>query len=265
MQASIILSSYNNLSALKLSIESLKYQTEKDFEIIIADDGSTDGTIEYLEKECIKYYSRPNEGYRLAYIWNRGAELAKADRLIFGNSDVIWSPDHIYYHLQFGSDVVAGSYPSIPIDKVSLVTKDSIKNNFLFIRSLSIKDRRSRFIEKIERPYLFDGKDTVARRMHGGNWSCTRKDFDEVGGLDENFKGWGGEDFDIARRLLRLGKSIKFSLKTIGFHLDHDKNPKKFTSHLGKSYFHKKWKLISQGLLEDEAKAKAYLEVFPNG
>jgi len=261
-KASIILSSYNNLSALELSIESLRYQTEKDFEIIIADDGSTDGTIEYLEKEGIKHFSRPNEGYRLAYIWNRGAELAKGSRLIFGNSDIIWSPDHIYSHLRFANDVVAGSYPSIPINKVPLVTKDLIKNDFSFIRSLSNKDRRSRFIEKREKPYLFDGKNTVARRMHGGNWSCTRKDFDKVGGLDENFKGWGGEDFDIARRLLRLGKSIKFSLKTIGFHLDHDKNPKKFTSHLGKVYFNKKWTLISQGLLEDDAKAQAYSEVF---
>ena len=264
-KASIILSSYNNLSALELSVESLRYQTEKDFEIIIADDGSTGGTIEYLEKEGIKYFSRPNEGYRLAYIWNRGAELATGDRFIFGNSDIIWSPDHIYSHLQFANDVVAGSYPSIPINKVPLVTKDLIKNNFSFIRSLSNKDRRFRFIEKTEKPYLFDGKDTVARRMHGGNWSCTRKDFDEVGGLDENFKGWGGEDFDIARRLSRLGKPIKFCLQTIGFHLDHDKNPKQFTSHLGKSYFNKKWDLISQGLPEDSAKLKAYSEVFPNG
>ena len=147
-KASIILSSYNNLSALELSVESLRHQTEKDFEIIIADDGSTDGTIEYLEKEGIKYFSRPNEGYRLAYIWNRGTELASGDRFIFGNSDIIWSPDHIHSHLQFENDVVAGSYPSIPMDKVHLVTKDLIKSDFQFIRSLSNKDRRSRFIEK---------------------------------------------------------------------------------------------------------------------
>jgi len=95
MKASIILSSYNNLSALELSIESLRYQTEKDFEIVIADDGSTDGTIEYLEKEGIKYFSSPNEGYRLAYIWNRGAELATGDRLIFGNSDIISHPKEL--------------------------------------------------------------------------------------------------------------------------------------------------------------------------
>lgn len=118
MKASIILSSYNNLSALELSIESLKYQTEKDFEIIIADDGSTDGTVEYLEKEGIKYFSRPNEGYRLAYIWNRGAELATGDRFIFGNADIISHPKRIEEHLKFGNNLVAGVYPSIPTDSV---------------------------------------------------------------------------------------------------------------------------------------------------
>ena len=50
MKASIILSSYNNLGVLKLSIESLRHQTEKDFEIIIADD-------EYLRKLKIKYFN----------------------------------------------------------------------------------------------------------------------------------------------------------------------------------------------------------------
>lgn len=264
-KASIILSSYNNLSALELSIESLKHQTEKDFEIIIADDGSTDGTIKYLEKEGIKYFSRPNEGYRLAYIWNRGAELATGDRFIFGNSDIIWSPNHIASHLKFNNDVVAGLYPSIPMDKVPLVTSDAIKNDFNFILSLATKDRRARFIEKKEKPYIFDGKNTVAKRMHGGNWSCKKNDFLEVNGLDENFRGWGGEDFDIGRRFSINGKSIKFSFDSIGFHLDHEKKPKKFTSHLGKTYFNKKWSLISSGLSELEAKDQAFFEIFKHG
>ena len=60
---------------------------------------------------------------------NRGAELATGDRLIFGNSDIIF-PYHIYSHLQFAGDVVAGSYPSIPVNKIPLVTKDLSKDNF---------------------------------------------------------------------------------------------------------------------------------------
>jgi len=157
-KASIILSSYNNLPALELSIESLRYQTEKDFEIIIADDGSTDGTIEYLEKEGIQYFSRPNEGYRLAYIWNRGAELATGDRFIFGNADIISHPKRIEEHLNFNNDLVAGIYPSIPIEKVPLITSKIIADKFEDIILLATHDRRKDFINKIKRPHLVHGK-----------------------------------------------------------------------------------------------------------
>ena len=109
----------------------MRYQTEKDFEIIIADDGSTDGTIEYLEKEGIKYFSRPNEGYRLAYIWNRGAELATGDRFIFGNADIISHPKRIEEHLN--SQVITmiqyqlmpvKIYPSIPF--IEILSKNKV-------------------------------------------------------------------------------------------------------------------------------------------
>lgn len=158
MKASIILSSYNNLSALQLSIESLKYQTEKDFEIIIADDGSTDGTVEYLKKEGVKYFSRPNEGYRLAYIWNRGAELASGDRFIFGNSDIISHPERIKEHLLYGNNLIAGVYPSIPIDYVNTITKQKIKHDFWSIDLIATEDRRTDYISGIKKPKLQHGK-----------------------------------------------------------------------------------------------------------
>lgn len=241
MKASVILSSYNNLPALELSIESLRHQSEKDFEIIIADDGSTDGTIEYLEKECIKHFSRPNEGYRLAYIWNRGAELAKGDRLIFGNSDIVWKSSHIKAHLFKPSAVIAGLYPSIPIEKVHLVNFEKIKNDFSFIESLSIGDRREKFISGLENPKIFNFKKIVPMQMHGGNWSMPSCVFKSLGGLDENFKGWGGEDFDIARRAQIDDHEILINFDSIGYHLDHKKVNRNKTRHIGKSYFHKKW------------------------
>lgn len=240
-KASIILSSYNNLSALELSIESLRHQTEKDFEIIIADDGSTDGTIQYLEKQGVKYFSRPNEGYRLAYIWNRGAELAKGDRLIFGNSDIVWKSSHIKAHLFNSSSVIAGLYPSIPIEKVHLVNPENIKNDFSFIESLSTEDRRQKFILGRENPKIFNLKKIVPRQMHGGNWSMPSCVFKSLGGLDENFQGWGAEDFDIARRAQIDGHEILINFNSIGYHLDHEKNNRENTKHIGKSYFHKKW------------------------
>ena len=172
LKASIILSSYNNLSALELSIESLRHQTEKDFEIIIADDGSTDGTIEYLEKEGIQYFSRPNEGYRLAYIWNRGAELATGDRFIFGNSDIISHPKRIEEHSKFNNYLIAGSYPSIPIDYVKSITKEKIRHNFWSIDLIATEDRRKDYISGLKKPQLHHGKKIPPRYMYGGNWSC---------------------------------------------------------------------------------------------
>ena len=163
MKASVILSAYNNLPALKLSVETLKIQTEKDFELIIADDGSTDGTIEYLEKEGIKYFSRPNEGYRLAYIWNRGADLASGDRFIFGNSDLIWGPDFVSEHLKYDDKLIAGLCLSIAIHDVPKVTVEKIHNDFEYIDSLKNGDRRQDFIDKIKRPYLIHEKSIPPR------------------------------------------------------------------------------------------------------
>lgn len=240
-KASIILSSYNNLSALELSIESLKHQTEKDFEIIIADDGSTDGTVEYLKQEGIKYFSRPNEGYRLAYIWNRGAELAIGDRFIFGNSDIISHPKRIEEHLKFKDNLVAGIYPSILIDDVPAITKDKIRHNFSSIESVSTEDRRKDYIFGEKMPKLNNGKKIPPRYMYGGNWSCPASIFKKLGGLDEGFKGWGGEDFDFARRAQLEGHDVILNTDCIGYHLDHETVNRDKTRSIGKGYFEKKW------------------------
>ena len=80
IDASIILSSFNNLDSLKLSIKSLMYAkkvSQYDFEVIIADDGSTDGTVEYLQSENIKHCTHNNNGYRLAKTWNEGTRITE--------------------------------------------------------------------------------------------------------------------------------------------------------------------------------------------
>jgi GT2 family glycosyltransferase len=241
MKASIILSSYNNLPALKLSIETLKIQAEKDFEIIIADDGSTDGTVEYLQEENIKHFTRPNEGYRLAYIWNRGAELASGDRYIFGNSDVIWGPGFVAEHLNYGDKLIAGLCLSIAIDDVPKVTAKKIHNDFNFISSLGVVDRRQDFIDKLKHPYLVHGKRIPPRYMYGGNWSCPARVFKKIQGLDEGFKGWGGEDFDFARRAKNAGNEIIINVDCKGYHLDHEKVNRDKSRAIGKGYFNEKW------------------------
>ena len=150
---------------------------------------------------------------------NRGAELATGDRLIFGNADIISHPKRIEEHLNFNNDLVAGIYPSIPIDKVSSVTNHMIADKFEDVASLATHDRRKDFIDKIKRPHLVHGKKIPPRYMYGGNWSCPANIFKKLNGLDEGFMA-SGEDFDFARRAQLDGHDIIFNQNCIGYHLD---------------------------------------------
>lgn len=77
--------------------------------------------------------------------------------------------------------------------------------------------------------------------MYGGNWSCPANIFKKLGGLDERFKGWGGEDFDFARRAQLDGHDIILNTNCIGYHLDHETINRDKTKSIGKGYFDEKW------------------------
>lgn len=84
---SIITVNYNNLPGLKKTLDSIKIQTSKDFEWIVIDGGSTDGSKELLERnnESISYWvSEPDHGIYEAM--NKGIKAAKGDYLQFLNS-----------------------------------------------------------------------------------------------------------------------------------------------------------------------------------
>ncbi len=82
---------YNRCEKLKKLYESLKQQSYQDFEWLIVDDGSTDDTINYLEKIKkeqkikIRFISQSNNGKHIAF--NKGIELAKGDIFLCVDSD----------------------------------------------------------------------------------------------------------------------------------------------------------------------------------
>jgi glycosyltransferase involved in cell wall biosynthesis len=90
---SIITINYNNLEGLQRTVESVGKQTWRDFEYIIIDGGSTDGSAEYiaLQKECFDYWiSEPDKGIYNAM--NKGIAKATGEYLLFLNSgDYLYS------------------------------------------------------------------------------------------------------------------------------------------------------------------------------
>jgi glycosyltransferase involved in cell wall biosynthesis len=88
---SVVIPSYNRKVFLEKAVMSVLAQTFTDFELIIVDDGSTDGTEELISSipdKRIVYIRHDNRG--VAYSRNRGIEKARADIIAFLDSDDIW-------------------------------------------------------------------------------------------------------------------------------------------------------------------------------
>ena len=92
---SIIIPTFNRCELLNRALISVYNQTFSDYEVIVIDDGSTDGTAEMLQKKFtgIRYIFQPNNGVSTAR--NKGLELAKGDWIAFLDSDDQWLPQKL--------------------------------------------------------------------------------------------------------------------------------------------------------------------------
>ena len=192
---SVIVSSYNQLEQLKLFLEAMECQACKDFEVVIAEDGSNDGTNQWLCPRPkpfpfdLTVFMRPHDGYRLASLQNAGAEIAAGDRLLFTNADVIHCRDSICSHAE-----------CLP--------------NEIGIGSIVESEPGGRMNCK-------RGRAPRADLAWGGNMSIDAKMFRRVGGFDEKFTHWGGEDGDLSRRCEEAGGVPRFAHGSVGVHLAH--------------------------------------------
>ncbi|MDE5803251.1 MAG: glycosyltransferase [Lachnospiraceae bacterium] len=94
---SVVIPTYNRIRTLPASVDSVLEQTYENLELIIMDDGSTDGTQEYVESITDKRvrYRRADKNMGPSAARNMGAELAKGEYLAFQDSDDAWEPDKL--------------------------------------------------------------------------------------------------------------------------------------------------------------------------
>lgn len=108
---SVILPTYNRADKLMNSVESVLHQTERDFELIIVDDGSKDRTKELilaLGDQRVRYIYQEQAGACRAR--NTGVSMARGEYIAFHDSDDLWKPDKLERQLQCleetGADLV---------------------------------------------------------------------------------------------------------------------------------------------------------------
>lgn len=99
---SVVIPLYNKEKQIAHTLQSVFNQTFQNFEVVIVDDGSTDGSVAEVEKlsdSRIRLIHQKNAGVAAAR--NRGIEEAKGDLIAFLDADDEWKPEYLatQYHL----------------------------------------------------------------------------------------------------------------------------------------------------------------------
>ena len=101
MKISVIIPTYNRKHTLQRAIDSVLAQTFKPYEIIIVDDGSKDGTKEWLLQNypSVQYIHQPNNGVSSAR--NKGIQISQGSWIALLDSDDEWMPEKLEYQSRF--------------------------------------------------------------------------------------------------------------------------------------------------------------------
>lgn len=104
---SVVIPTFNRADSIARTIESVLAQTYKDYEIVVADDGSTDNTKKLLEPYMgvIRYIYQHNKGAAAAR--NKGIEVSKGKYIAFQDSDDEWLPEKLEKQIEVFKTVSA--------------------------------------------------------------------------------------------------------------------------------------------------------------
>ena len=238
MRSAVVVTTYNRPDALAAVLEGYAAQNDRDFELLVADDGSTQDTravVEEFRKRApfpVKHVWQQDRGFRAAAIRNRAVAATDADYIIFTDGDCIPAPSFVSAHKRLaekgrflsGNRVLVSEAFTRELLAAKVPVQRWSRWRWLGER---LRGRINRWIPLVTLP------DGAFRRSDADRWegvktcnlSLWRADLERVNGVDESFSGWGLEDSDLVIRLCRAGvkhKSARFAAPV--FHLWHREN-----------------------------------------
>jgi glycosyltransferase involved in cell wall biosynthesis len=278
----VIIPTYNRCDLLLYTLESLKRQLaeKKKFAVVIADDGSSDGTREMartFEKDFnLIYVFQQDEGYRPASARNLGIKAVESKICLFVDAGILLDENCIERHLNFhrqAKDRVAIGY--IYGTKETPTTLASLKNLVNpFEAGSSIKKLASNPIfhdtrEQQYKRYNDRLEDLPAPWIYfwAGHVSVPKEKLMNVGCFDENYNGkWGVEDNDLGYRLYNNGVTFSLLREATSVHYPQDHeygdNVRKLQEgYENCTYFHNKFKSIQTKLFLDYFRDTSFADI----
>ena len=239
LTCSVVIPTYNRAELLRRTLDSLVAQDlpGADFEVLVVDDGSADHTAElaqgYRDRLNLRYFFQPDEGWRVAQARNVGIAHAGGEVCVMVDSGVVLHSGclraHLDSHRQADGPVAVCGYV-YGFD----CTEQEVE---LMLRTLDLDDpdasidlmrRTGRWADSRE-PYYTRYGDDFGRLPAPWvfYWTCNVSAPTErlraVGGFDEEFRSWGGEDIDLGYRLYLDGVRFVLNRSASSIHYPHPK------------------------------------------
>ncbi len=203
---SVVIPTYNRLPILQKCLRALEYQELRGdsviagYEVVLVDDGSTDGTLEWLEAHKdefphVRSHSQNHKGPAAAR--NLGVKEAKGDTIIFIDSDLVVTENFLQAHV----DALVKGEKQLGSDRI--FTYGWVINTCNFDNPSS-------------EPYKIT--DFSAAYFATGNVAIARKWLEEAGLFDTRFQLYGWEDLELGVRLKKLGLKLIKCPEAVGYH-----------------------------------------------
>ncbi len=238
MRTAVIVTTYNRPDALEALLAGYQAQRDADFELLIADDGSTDdtrGVVDEFKSRApfpVAHIWHEDRGFRAAAIRNRALAATRADYIVFSDGDCVPVPRFVAQHQRLAERgwFVAGNRVLLSEEFTRRVLAEQLPIHgwtlSVWLGAWAKRDI-NRWLPLVALP---DGglRKSAPQRWEGiktCNLAAWRDDLLRVNGLDEAYAGWGLEDSDLVIRLLHAGvkhKSARFAAPV--FHLWHAEN-----------------------------------------
>ncbi|MGB5191016.1 MAG: glycosyltransferase family 2 protein [Robiginitalea sp.] len=235
LKISVIVSTYNSEAWLEKVLLGFNCQSFRDFEVIVADDGSAPPTRELLERmQEVVFYPivhvwQEDDGFQKSRILNKAVVACNTEYIIMTDGDCIPRQDFVEVHYINKEEgyFISGGYYMLPMNISILITPEDIEQQ----RCFDIFWLKEKGIPKTFKNNKLTARGLAARFLNaitptnaswnGHNSSGWKKDILNVNGFDERMQ-YGGQDRELGERLFNFGiKSKQLRYSAVCVHLDH--------------------------------------------
>ena len=237
-KATVIAAFYNRLDYLKLVLAGFERQSEKNFELIIADDGSKVEVVSDIKKIQlnysfpIKHIWHEDKGFRKNKILNKAVLESESDYLIFIDADCVPHRAFVEGHLHFSDKNTSLTGRRVNLSKkiTERLTEKNVLEEFFEMKTLTLifdgLFGESVDVEKgfyLRNKFLLRFLNRKRRGLLGCNFSLFKADLEKINRFGERYKLPSiGEDSDVQFRLELSGVKIKsINHAAVQYHLYH--------------------------------------------